>query len=71
MEFSQGDVFADGPYVGNPLAVFHEAANLSTEQMQAIASEMNLSETAFVSRTTGDSYDVRIFTPANEMPFAG
>ena len=71
MEFYQVDVFADGPYAGNQLAVFPDAADLSTEQMQAIASEMNLSETAFVLRTTGDSYDVRIFTPANEMPFAG
>lgn len=71
MEFSQVDVFADGPFVGNQLAVFPDAADLSTEQMQAIASEMNLSETTFVTRAGGDSYDVRIFTPASEMPFAG
>ena len=71
MEFFQLDVFADGPYRGNPLAVFPEAAELSKEQMQVIAREMNLSETTFVHGTTKDSYDVRIFTPAEELPFAG
>ena len=71
MKFFQLDIFADAPYLGNQLAVFPDAGDLSAGQMQAIASEMNLSETTFVTATWSDSYDVRIFTPANEMPFAG
>ena len=71
MKFFQLDVFADGPYSGNQLAVFPEAGDLDARQMQTIASEMNLSETSFVTKTATDSYDVRIFTPVNEMPFAG
>lgn len=71
MEFLQIDVFADGPFTGNPLAVFPDAGALSRSQMQSIASEMNLSETSFVTRAEDDSYDVRIFTPTEEMPFAG
>ena len=69
--FVQIDVFSTGPYTGNPVAVFPEAARLTTEQMQAIASEMNLSETTFVTNVDADSYDVRIFTPFEELPFAG
>ncbi|MDQ3877355.1 MAG: PhzF family phenazine biosynthesis protein [Actinomycetota bacterium] len=71
MDFVQLDVFADGAYSGNPLAVFPDAAELSTGQMQSIASEMNLSETTFVTRVSADSYDVRIFTPKIELPMAG
>ena len=71
MKFYQLDVFADGPYKGNPLAVFPDVDGLSTAQMQAIAREMNLSETSFVTRVDGDGYDVRIFTPVEELPFAG
>lgn len=71
MDFTQVDVFADGPYAGNPLAVFHDASDLDAAQMQTIANEMNLSETSFVVATTPDSYDVRIFTPTHELPFAG
>jgi trans-2,3-dihydro-3-hydroxyanthranilate isomerase len=70
-EFIQVDVFSTGPYTGNPLAVFPDAADLSGEQMQTIASEMNLSETSFVTNVDDDAYDVRIFTPAEELPFAG
>ena len=70
-DFIQVDVFSTGPYTGNPLAVFPDAAHLSSDQMQAIASEMNLSETSFVTKVTDDGYDVRIFTPAEELPFAG
>jgi trans-2,3-dihydro-3-hydroxyanthranilate isomerase len=69
--FVQVDVFSTGPYTGNPLAVFPDAAHLSGEQMQAIASEMNLSETTFVTNVEEDRYDVRIFTPSEELPFAG
>lgn len=71
MEFLQVDVFADAAYGGNPLAVFPEAGGLSSRQMQAIASEMNLSETTFVTSASAESYEVRIFTPGTELPFAG
>ena len=71
MEFFQVDVFANKPYEGNPTAVFPEAGHLSDEQMQQLAREMNLSESVFVTSIEEDSYDVRIFTPAVELPFAG
>jgi trans-2,3-dihydro-3-hydroxyanthranilate isomerase len=71
MRFVQVDVFGDEPYQGNPLAVFPDAAGLTGDQMQTIAREMNLSETSFVMSAEGESYDVRIFTPAEELPFAG
>jgi trans-2,3-dihydro-3-hydroxyanthranilate isomerase len=67
------DVFTDRAYAGNPLAVVHCARTLSTAQMQAIAAEFGLSETAFTlpPSTSGATYRVRIFTPARELPFAG
>ena len=66
------DVFTDKPFAGNPLAVFPEADGLSSEEMQRIASELNLSETAFVvPPEIGGDARVRIFTPASELPFAG
>ncbi len=72
LRFYQVDVFAERPFAGNPLAVFVEAGGLETEQMQAIAREMNLSETTFVSPPeAGGDAKVRIFTPALELPFAG
>lgn len=71
MRFFQLDVFAEGPYKGNPLAAFLDAGDLGVEQMQAIAREMNLSETSFVTNVDADGYDVRIFTPQEELPFAG
>jgi trans-2,3-dihydro-3-hydroxyanthranilate isomerase len=71
VHFIQVDVFADRPYAGNPLAVFPDAGALSSAQMQAIASEMNLSETVFVTGVGRDTYDVRIFTPRRELKFAG
>jgi len=68
----QVDVFSERPLAGNPLAVFPEAEGLSGEQMQRIASEMNLSETTFVTPPeSGGDARVRIFTPAVELPFAG
>ncbi|HEX2240408.1 MAG TPA: PhzF family phenazine biosynthesis protein [Actinomycetota bacterium] len=67
----QVDVFAEGPYRGNPLAVIQDAASLTGRQMQAIASEMNLSETTFVMDVGRDAYEVRIFTPNSEIGFAG
>ncbi|MBI5959250.1 MAG: PhzF family phenazine biosynthesis protein, partial [Chloroflexi bacterium] len=71
--FYQVDVFTSQPFGGNPLAVFPDAAGLDTAQMQAIAKEMNLSETTFVfaSNTPEADYVVRIFTPESEMLFAG
>jgi trans-2,3-dihydro-3-hydroxyanthranilate isomerase len=67
------DVFADAAFAGNPLAVVLDADDLSTEQMQAMALEFNLSETTFPVRTStgGADYRLRIFTPTNELPFAG
>ena len=72
LPFYQVDVFTDRPFAGNPLAVFPEAEGVSAVQMQAIASEMNLSETTFVTAPeAGGDARVRIFTPALELPFAG
>ncbi|MEU9273052.1 PhzF family phenazine biosynthesis protein [Streptomyces sp. NPDC048251] len=67
------DAFAREPLTGNPVAVFFGADDLTAEQMQRIAREMNLSETTFVRRPRQDGTDahVRIFTPVNELPFAG
>ena len=67
------DVFADAPYAGNPLAVVFDADELDTAAMQAIAREFNLSETTFPVRPTaaGADYLLRIFTPIDELPFAG
>jgi len=67
------DVFAEEKYAGNQLAVFRNAQGLSGEEMQKLARETNFSETTFIlSETPRDGgYDVRIFTPAAEVPFAG
>ena len=66
------DVFTDRPFGGNPLAVFPEPAPLPGETMQAIARELNLSETVFVyPPEQGGFRKVRIFTPRSEIPFAG
>jgi trans-2,3-dihydro-3-hydroxyanthranilate isomerase len=65
------DVFAEKSLAGNQLAVVLGAADLTDEQMQLIAREMNFSETTFVLREAADEADVRIFTPASELPFAG
>ena len=71
------DVFTDQPFSGNPLAVVLDAERLSKDQMQQIASEFNLSETAFPlrpsdqERSEGADYTLRIFTPDVELPFAG
>lgn len=67
------DVFTDRPFGGNPLAVFPYANGLTSEQMQLIAREFNLSETAFVlpPESPEQTFRLRIFTPARELPFAG
>lgn len=75
--FRQVDVFATGPLTGNPLAVVHDADDLTDEQMAAFARWTHLSETTFLLRPTeradGTSadYRVRIWTPGGELPFAG
>ncbi|TWP50544.1 PhzF family phenazine biosynthesis protein [Lentzea tibetensis] len=70
--YAVADAFADKPLHGNPVAVFFDADDLTPEQMQRIARETNLSETTFVLRPEqgGDAH-IRIFTPVNELPFAG
>jgi trans-2,3-dihydro-3-hydroxyanthranilate isomerase len=67
------DVFTDRPFTGNPLAVVFGADDLSGDQLQALAREFNLSETAFVVPATDPAatYRLRIFTPDSELPFAG
>lgn len=72
-KFYQVDVFTNKPLEGNPLAVFPEAEGLTSEQMQKIARETNLSETTFVFPPTNPKTDfkVRIFTIDRELPFAG
>jgi trans-2,3-dihydro-3-hydroxyanthranilate isomerase len=60
-----------GPFTGNPLCVFENGAGLSTEEMQALARQFNLSETTFILPSTRANARVRIFTPAYEMAFAG
>jgi PhzF family phenazine biosynthesis protein len=72
-QFRQVDVFTAVPYAGNPLAVVHDAGGLATGQMQRFANWMNLSETTFLLPPSDDQadYQVRIFTPTMELPFAG
>ncbi len=67
------DVFTDRAFGGNPLAVVLDAAGLSTAQMQTVAREFNYSEATFVlpPADPANTAQVRIFTPAFEMPFAG
>ncbi len=67
------DVFAEEKYAGNQLAVFTDAGSLTTQEMQQIAKEINFSETTFIlsPELNNGGYDVRIFTPAKELPFAG
>ncbi|MCU0852439.1 MAG: PhzF family phenazine biosynthesis protein [Thermoplasmata archaeon] len=72
--FVRVDVFADRPFGGNPLAVFPEADDLTSKEMQALAMEMNLSETTFVVPPTpgsGADFRVRIFVPDMEIQYAG
>jgi trans-2,3-dihydro-3-hydroxyanthranilate isomerase len=67
------DVFTDVPLAGNQLAVFTDARDLTSEEMQLLARETNLSETVYVLPPTSADADVRIriFTPTLELPFAG
>jgi trans-2,3-dihydro-3-hydroxyanthranilate isomerase len=75
-EFVQLDVFTRTPLTGNPLAIFTDGRGLSEQQMQALAREMNLSETTFVlprepQVEAQEGKRVRIFTVEEELPFAG
>ncbi len=67
------DVFTREKLAGNPLAVVFGANGLETKAMQAVAAELNLSETVFVCKATNpaSAASLRIFTPATELPFAG
>lgn len=67
------DVFAEEKYAGNQLAVVRDAQRLSDVEMQSIAREMHFSETSFIlsDKKRRGGYDVRIFTPEEELPFAG
>lgn len=67
------DVFTDKPYEGNQLAVFPNADDLTTEQMQKLANEINYSETTFILKRSESEadFDIRIFTPKRELTFAG
>ena len=75
-EFVQLDVFTQTPLAGNPLAIFPDARGLNNADIQALAREMNLSETTFifprdVATEARDGKNVRIFTVEQELPFAG
>ena len=71
--FRQVDVFSSEPFLGNPVAVVLDGTGLTTAQMQLFAQWTNLSETTFVlpADQPGADYQVRIFTPSVELPFAG
>jgi trans-2,3-dihydro-3-hydroxyanthranilate isomerase len=70
--FRLADVFTERPFAGNQLCVVPEPpADLTSEQMQVLAQEIGFSETTFVTHVAGDRYEMRIFTPAAELPFAG
>jgi PhzF family phenazine biosynthesis protein len=73
LPFKQVDVFTGKPFYGNPVAVVIGAGNLDTTAMQRIAAWTNLSETTFLlpASQSGASYKLRIFTPRQELPFAG
>src|SRR5438132_3930955 len=72
-EFVQLDVFTQRPLTGNPLAIFTDSRGLDDGEMQALAREMNLSETTFTlpCDPASEGHKVRIFTVAEELPFAG
>jgi len=67
----QVDAFTDKPFGGNPAGVVPDAKNLSHNEMQKIASEMNLSETAFIKKIDNDCFEVRFFTPKCEVDLCG
>ncbi|MFJ6419230.1 PhzF family phenazine biosynthesis protein [Paeniglutamicibacter sp. NPDC091659] len=72
-QYSEVDVFSPKPYLGNPLAVVHDAEGLTSEDMQRFAKWTNLAETTFLLQPTNPAadYRLRIFSAAQEFPFAG
>src|SRR2546421_12977276 len=72
LRYVVADVFTDRPLTGNQLAVFTDGREVDDETMQALAREMNFSETVFVlPPSEGGHVRIRIFTPASELPIAG
>jgi trans-2,3-dihydro-3-hydroxyanthranilate isomerase len=73
LDFTLADVFSDEPFGGNQLAVFPDAAGIADADMQRLAREFNFSETTFVLPPDDPActHRVRIFTPREELPFAG
>lgn len=71
LTFKQVDVFTDKPFFGNPVAVVIGGDELDTETMQRIARWTNLSEATFLLPSTVADYKLRIFSPSQELPFAG
>jgi trans-2,3-dihydro-3-hydroxyanthranilate isomerase len=71
VSFRLVDVFTPRPLAGNQLCVVPEPDGLDGDEMQAIANEIGFSETTFVTAAEGDRYAMRIFTPDEELPFAG
>jgi trans-2,3-dihydro-3-hydroxyanthranilate isomerase len=73
LKFYIVDVFAEKKYSGNQLAIFRDAGDLSDEEMQTLAREMNYSESTFIQKEIPENggFPVRIFTPEEEVPFAG
>ena len=71
MKFKQVDVFTERPFLGNPVAVVIDAEGLDSATMQRIAGWTNLSETTFLLKSDKADYRLRIFTPRQELPFAG
>lgn len=73
IKFYQADVFTDLPFSGNPVAVVPDAQDLTDQELQQIAREMNLSETVFILPPTepAAAVRIRILTPTQEIPFAG
>jgi len=71
LRFKQVDVFTEAPFKGNPVAVVFDADGLSVDEMTAVASWTNLSETTFVQTSDRGDYRLRIFSKKRELPFAG
>lgn len=73
LAFSQVDVFSSEPFLGNPVAVVHDAGEVTEDEMARFASWTNLSETTYLLPATDPAadYRLRIFTPDRELPFAG
>ena len=71
VDYEIWDVFSNRIFSGNPLAIVTNAEKLSSEQMQSIAREFNLSETSFIVRPDKSDFKARYFTPGREVPMAG